>query len=51
MFNRAADLVEFTRELLVQVFVFRILWTEGVGSNTVHGRLAVQYGGDCMSER
>lgn len=43
--------MEFTKELIVQVFVFRILWTEGVRTDTVDGRLAVQYGGDYMSQR
>lgn len=29
----------------------RRLWPEAVKTNTDHGRLAVQYGGNCMSQR
>jgi hypothetical protein len=39
MFNRAAGLIEFTKELLVQVFGFRILWSVGVETKTVYVRL------------
>lgn len=33
-FSRAAGLIGFTKELLVQASVFRILWAQGVKTNT-----------------
>jgi hypothetical protein len=49
IFNMVVPLIEITKEQ--QRYVIRFLWSEGVETDELYGRMATQYGDSYMNQR
>jgi len=49
VFNMAATMIESTKE--EQRSVIRFLWSGGVKTGEIYGKMKVQYGDSCISQR